>query len=271
MAKRHFLQRRLQAKTQLFYLISRLNRFYNLSLAESEALSREILETMSQGDGAAFQDGQVWYTAVHKDEPAGKPLSQCRKVRVRLTLHHPDDLEVEDVHALKALVVHRLAWEAIEQDGLLTVEDLARLLFTGEKTIRRILAKYRHQEVFIPLRGYYKDIGPATSHKAQAVRLYLKGHLPSRIATMLGHRLGPVERYLDDFCVVMMGLEEGYSAPRIARNTKLSERLVREYQALYAQYKDHHDYQATLNRLRERLAYLLKKTPDGEAFARRER
>lgn len=270
MGKRHFLLQRLKAKTQFFYFVARLNTHYDLSLAEAETLSREILEEISRDDREALRDGQIWYTAVHKDEPAGKPLAPCRKVRVKLTLHHPDDLEVQDIRSLKAILVHRLPWEAIEQDATLTVEDLARILLTSEKTIRRLLAEYRDKDVFIPLRGYYKDIGPGATHKSQAVRLYLKGYQPSKIATYLAHHIQSIERYLDDFCVVMMALEEGYGPARIARNTKLSERLVKEYQAIYEEFKDNPEYQVTLGRLRERLAYLIKKNTETVVVEARE-
>lgn len=113
--------------------------------------------------------------------------------------------------------------------------------------------------IFIPIRGYYQDIGPGTSHKTQAIGLYLKGYSPSKIANFLAHNINSIERYLNDFCTVMMGVDEGYSAARVARNCKLSERLVTDYQALYEKYKDKPDYKPRLDQLRDRLQYLLKK------------
>lgn len=259
MAKKNLLLNRLQSKTQVCRFSTRLNTHYNLSLAASELLSKEILEEVSNSSQETLNDGQVWYNAVHKDEPAGKSLAKCRKVRVKLTLHHPDDLDTTDTRSLKSRLLLRLPWQAIDQDAALTIEDLSRILFTSEKTIRRILTEYREQDIFIPIRGYYKDIGPGTTHKSQAVRLYLKGFSPSKIANVLGHHINSIERYLNDFCIVMMGRDEGYSTARIARNCKMSERLVKEYQMLYDEYKDNADYQVRLNLLQDRLAYLLKK------------
>lgn len=259
MARRSFLKNRLKSKTQFLRFITRLNSHYNLSLAAAELLSKEIIEEVSNSSKEALRDGQIWYTAIHKDEPAGKALSKCRKVRIKLMLQDPEDLDIKDIHSLKAILVHRLPWEAIKQDATLAIEDLARILFTSEKTIRRLIAAYRSEEIFIPIRGYYNDIGPGRSHKSQAVRLYLKGFSPTKIANFLAHALSSIERYLNDFCIVMLGIEEGYSAARIARNTKLSERLVKEYEALYKGYKDNSDYQVRLNQLRDRLEYLLKK------------
>ena len=265
MAKRHFLANRLKAKTQLFRFITRLNTHYNLSLAAAEMLSNEILDEIANSHKESLSDGQMWYTAVHKDEPAGKPLLKCRKVRIKLTLHHPDDVECQDTHSLKSQLVHRLCWEAIEQNALLTIEDLSIILFTSERTIRRIISEFRSQELFIPIRGYYHDIGPGTSHKSQAIRLFLKGFSVSKIAQFLGHHIQSIERYLDDFCIVMMGIEDGFSAARIARNSKISERLVKEYQSLYLIFKDDPAYQSVLAQLKIRLAHLLKKNNKQEA------
>lgn len=259
MAKKHFLLNRLKVKTQLYRFINRLISYYSLSLAAAELLSKEIIDEMSTNNPEYLQDGQIWYTAIHKDEPAGKELSKCSKVRIKLTLQHPDDLDINDTHLLKSRLVHRLSWEAIKQNATLSIEDLSRILLTSEKTIRRLIAEYRAKEIIIPLRGFYKDIGPGTTHKAQAIRLFLKGMMPSQIANFLAHSLSSIERYLNDFCIVMMGIDEGYSVVRIARNTKLSERLVTEYQILYQQYREKPEYQPRLSQLKERLDYLLKK------------
>ena len=91
------------------------------------------------------------------------------------------------------------------------------------------------------------------------MRLFLKGFTPSEIAMRLSHNIGSIERYLDDFCVVMIGIQEGYSLPRIAHNTRLSEKLVLEYAELYHQHNQNPECQSALSRLSERLAILLKK------------
>jgi hypothetical protein len=90
---------------------------------------------------------------------------------------------------------------------LLAQEDLTRLLYLSRVTIQRILAEYRRRGDYIPTRGFYHDIGLAPSHKYQVVRLYLRGLQPTEIAKRLCHDLSSVERYLDDFCRVMVALE----------------------------------------------------------------
>lgn len=153
MGKRNALLKRLEAKTQVYRFSTRLNTHYNLSPAASEILSKEILDEVSNSSKEILKDGQIWYTAIAMDEPAGKSLAKCRKVRIKLTLHHPDDLHTTDTRSLKSTLLHRLPFEAIEQKATISIEDLSRILFTSEKTIRRILAEYRAKGIFIPVRA----------------------------------------------------------------------------------------------------------------------
>jgi len=56
----------------------------------------------------------------------------------------------------------------------------------------------------------------------------------------------------------MMGIEEGYSPERIARNTKLSKGLVKQYARIYHEARDNPDYQIVFEKLRDRLNHLLR-------------
>ena len=75
-------------------------------------------------DSEAARVGQVVCLAVAAEEPAGKPLTQCQKVTVRLTLDAgPDDQEVRWRHGLDGVRrarILRLCVEAREQGGLLS-------------------------------------------------------------------------------------------------------------------------------------------------------
>jgi hypothetical protein len=232
---------------------------YALSPVEASSLAEKIDEfTQTRRD--VIEEGQVLYTAVCKDEPAGKALKDCEMVEVKLTLWNSQELaRPGSPEGRRRVLVHRLCWEAFEQGGLLTVEDLAHLLICSTPTVKRIVSGYRKEDVFVPTRGNYRDIGPGTSHKAQAVRLYLKGFLPEEIGRRMGHNIHSVERYLDDFVTVWMGLEDGFSPARLARNTRISEWVIKQYQALAEEYAKDPDYAPMFARLRERMGYLLQK------------
>jgi len=247
---------RLALKSDAHTLAHNLITRYNMSIAEAECLTHELRQQQLQEDPTTLLDGQVFYTAIDLDEPAGKPIARCRTRRIRLTLHTPDDLAWRAEHGLRALqklLVSRLCFEAHQQGALLAQEDLCRLLYLSRATVQRILAEYRAQGDYIPTRGNYHDIGPALSHKYQAVRLYLRGFQPTDVAQRLCHALSSVERYLDDFCRVVAALDEDFAPPAIARFTGRSRRLVEEYRTLYDEFKDDPDYQEPLAALRRRL------------------
>lgn len=222
---------------------------FSLSLAEAQILSSEILEEQSRLANAPLQDNEIWFTCLAKHEPAGKRIYDCEKVRVRLKLAEDMEDPAPSNHERVHQLVHRLCWQALEQGGILTNEDLARILFSSEKTIRRILKRYHSQDLFIPTRGNYQDIGPGTSHKVQAIKLFLKAYTPTRIAAMLGHHINSIERYLRDFCMVMAGHEEGFTPARIARSARMSEGLAHQYVRLYTQFREHPEYQPVFEAL----------------------
>ena len=60
----------------------------------------------------------------------------------------------------------RISAEAREQGGLLTQEDLAKILMCDVRTIRRDIADLRKTDIVVPTRGTIKDIGPGVSHRA---------------------------------------------------------------------------------------------------------
>jgi len=247
---------RLALKSDAHSLAHTLTTRYSLSVAEAECLTQELHRKQLAEDPGALCDGQCFYTAIDQDEPAGKPFSKCRTLRIRLTLQSPEDLVYRSQHGLanlQRLLVSRLCHEACQQGALLSQEDLVRLLFLSRATIQRILASHRLAGDYVPTRGSYHDIGPAPSHKAQVIRLYLRGFQPTEIAQRLCHHLSSVERYLDDFCRVMGALEAGFSPSAIEQFSGHSQRLIGEYQELYLQFKDQPDYQNVLQVIRRRM------------------
>lgn len=246
---------RLSVKSDAHTLSNLLTTRYDLSLAEAECLTQELREKQDREDPRILLDGQIFYTAIDRDEPAGKALHQCRTHRIILTLHSPEDLHYRAEFGLRAyqkLLISRLCFQAFHQNALLAQEDLCRLLYLSRATVQRLLGEYRQQEDYIPTRGNYHDIGPALSHKFQAIRLYLRGCQPSQIAQRLCHNLSSIERYLNAFCRIMAALDAGFSITAIHRFSRLSLRLIQDYQALYQQFLTDPDCQFRLDELRER-------------------
>jgi DNA-binding CsgD family transcriptional regulator len=197
------------------------------------------------------QDNQVAYCAVSAQEPAGKPLRECQRVAVHLTLHLPEDLTSTDgsVGALRETRLLRLCQEACDQGALLTQEDLALLLTTSVSTVKRHLRRLRAAGQHPPTRGQQRDIGPGLSHKVQVIQRYLAGEELSQIGRRLPHGLDSMERYLQAFRQVALMTGEGLDRELIAKACRLSAALVAQYQELLAGAADQPHWQRRLDDL----------------------
>ncbi len=221
------------------------------------ATSRAVLESAKQvllpvvGNGAVGE-GQMRVTAVSVDEPAGKPLSTMKKVGVVVTVDGGmEDLEVLerfDAVVLRRLRVVRMSEEAMDQGGLLTQEDLSRLLQTDVRTIRRDVAALRGRGEWVPTRGMVKQVGRGQSHKAKIVEMYLRGMTYTEIVRRARHTASAIKRYVESFGRVVVLWEKGVqTAQEIGYVLGVSERLAGEYLEL----RERYDQPAYRDRLEE--------------------
>jgi len=179
--------------------------------------------------------GQMTFLAISGDTPPGRAIAESQRVPVTLTVDSADDLESlrDSIAALRRSKIQRLTQEAQEQGALLTQEDLARLLCASRSTIKRDIAHLRAQGVNIATRGQVKDIGKGVSHKGQIVGDWLAGYTFSQIQQRRRHSVHSIERYCGDFARVARLHVRCLSVAEIRVSTGLSERLIKEYLALY--------------------------------------
>lgn len=251
---------RLCVKTSETLFLNELQSDFSLSPVEAKVLLDRLTTFREETETDERTDGQIIRYAVEIGEPPGKPIRLCKLVRAKLTPYLSGDLEVSKnfgLHALRKSKLLRLSWEAYEQRGLLTQEDLAELLGVSRATIKRLIAECSREGIEIPTRGQIKDIGRGVSHKTKACELYLMGYTPTEIARKMRHSIESVTRYLEDFSRVLVLLEGGYSITMIRKVAKLSERLVKEYTALSSQLNKG-EYKERLAQLKERFASLKK-------------
>jgi len=191
-------------------------------------------------DRSDVRDGQMHYLAISEEVGSGKSILDAEHREVILTLDAPDDMEVYGKFGLPACRQHvalRITQEAREQNALLTIKDLVKLLKSSYSTIKRDIKALRKKGFYVPLRGIVRDIGPS-SHKSKIVGLHIRGYTPSEIQRLTHHSLKSIERYIRDFSRVSILTERGESVDNIRLIVGISERLIREYQDLYSQYKD---------------------------------
>ena len=235
--------KRLEKKNAIEQLRWDLENRFGFSEILNDALMKrfqQYLEDTNHPD----EQGRIIYWAVSAQEPSGKAQPEMRKVQVRLTLFHPDDittLRQEGVAAVRKKRIMRITCEAKDQGGYLTQEDLAILLGNSPRTIRYDIKEIRNDGIDVPTRGQMKDIGKGVSHKAKIVLEYLKGYGYSEIRRRTHHSDESIDRYVRDFSRVVYLLEQGESIPRIRQTTRLSESLIHEYKQIYEEYSEH-DY-----------------------------
>jgi len=102
--------------------------------------------------GNLRKDYQVIYHPVSVSEPPGKSLDELRKVSVSLTVFDPEDetvLRERGPSGLRKYRIIRLTNEAYDQGGLLVQEDLALLLTTSLRSIRRDIKDLKEEGITI--------------------------------------------------------------------------------------------------------------------------
>jgi hypothetical protein len=255
-------QGRLDAKSLDSMFRRRIEQGANCPPFVSKAILAAVKEVFPIGPDEADHQlglGQIQLLVVAAEEPAGKPLEQCQKVTVRLTLDAAqDDYQVRLAHGVEGLRrcrILRLTAEARDQGGLLSYEDLAFRLFNcGVRTIVRDVQDLRRRELEVPSRGQQQDIGPGQTHRVQAVRLFLLGHQPNEIARRLYHTLGSIENYITTFARVVILVDKGYADDEIAFVMRRSSPLVAAYRKLYGDFQDKHTGRQRIKEILSRVA-----------------
>jgi hypothetical protein len=235
------------------------------------ATSRSVLETAQQvlllsSENGEIREGQMRVTAVSVDEPSGKPLSAMKKVGVVVTLDGGmSDLEVMERFGgtgQRRVRLLRMTEEAVDQGGVLTQEDLARLLQTDVRTIRRDVAALRDEGHWVPTRGTVKEIGRGQSHKAKIVEMYLQRMTYTEIVRKVRHAPSSIKRYVETFGRVVVLWEKGIrDVGEVAYFVGLSRRLAGEYMILRERY-DRPEYRDRLEEIGRQVRRVL--SGDGE-------
>lgn len=234
------LYQRLEGKNAEEALIERIGETFNLAPIFAQTYFEEMRRLFAEHYQVPERPGTARIHALAADQPPGKPLGQCRKVAVLLTLEEEGDLEIwqgRGLAALRQAKVLRLASEAQEQGALLTQEDLARLLCSSVSTIKRDMEALRSDGFPVPTRGAIQDIGPGVSHKARIVELYLESWSFQELERRSRHSSRAIERYLRHFTQVARLSQAGHETEEIRLITGLSLRVVEQYLELLQRHR----------------------------------
>lgn len=237
-AKREEL-RRLDCKTLDAQFKATIRDGLSCSPFEAEAVLQVVHEVYGGAlgtSGSAALPGQVTLVAVDAEEPAGKPVADCEKRTICLTVHRgaTDDrcLQESKAAAFRRSRIPDLCQEALSQGALLTREDLAyRIFFVSPRTISRDLEALRESnpKTPIPLRSMVHDIGPVLTHRARIVRLALEGKTTSQICQIMRHSPAAVANYLSTFTRCAHLAKENMQAGQIAFLLRRGPGLIKCY------------------------------------------
>ena len=245
--------RRLRIKTQEQRLTKLAVDGAGLSPWEAETLTEVVKEVFfAEPENTPLRSGQMFYECAEASEGAGKPLSECRLARVVLTLHEPEDIQIagrQGANGLRRHCITRLTEEAREQGGLLTQEDLARLLHCDVRTIRRDVADFRERGIMVATRGQQKDIGPGVTHRGVAIAHWIDGKEPVEVARRINHSLAAVERYLQTFARVVFLKQKQFDCFASALTMGVSVASVKTYQAVYEEHRNRSEFKRRLKEI----------------------
>jgi hypothetical protein len=232
------MQDRLAAKTPEAAFIHTLQQEFNFSVRVShEVLSTAQALLVGGVPSVAVRPGQARLVVTCLEAPFGPPLADTAKVEVTLTVDAgAEDAQVrrqEGPEGLRRGRILRLIEEALEQGGVLTQEDLGRVLGVNRRTIIRDVKALQAEGHLVHTRGQVKGVGRGQSHKVRIIELWLDREGYDKIARWIHHSPQSIKRYVSTFLRIVVLQQEGLAEKEIAFLTRCSERLVRDYLAVY--------------------------------------
>lgn len=233
--KTELIEKRNQQKTSEGEFKYELENLFELSPKMSESIIDTAKRCLVREN--VLKEGQVEISVISMEERSGKLIEKLQKRRVILTVDRgSEDTEIRKEFGrirLRQVRIERLTEEALEQMGVLSQEDLGRILGITVRTIQRDIIEIKEKGIEIITRGVLHNIGRGQTHKSKIVSLYLEGKSFSEIKLKTHHSTGAIKRYLQDFQKVLMSIHHRVrDTASISLVTGLSETLVRQYEEI---------------------------------------
>lgn len=227
--------KRYETKTTEGEFLYELKTSYELSPKVSESIIQSAKTYLMRDK--ILREGQIEITVICIEERAGKLVESMNKRRVTLTV----DNGIEDNQilresgriTLRQIKIQRITDEAIEQDGIMSQEDIGRVLNCDTRTIQRDIREIKEKGIDVISRGVLHNIGRGQTHKVKIIGMYLEGNTYSEIKLKTRHSIGAIKRYMESFVKVLAANKYGINAIKTTSIvTGLSENLVRQYSEL---------------------------------------
>jgi biotin operon repressor len=214
-----------------------------------------------------LREGQLVGVVVGIDEKSGKPVEKMKKKKIVLTINEglEDNSNLKEFgrRGLRQIRIQRLTEEAIEQEGILSQEDLSYYLNCSQRTIKRDIQAIRKRGITVITRGVFHNVGRGQTHKADIIKLYLEDYTYSEIQRKTRHSVGAIKRYLESFSKVLMAKHFGLNdLSELSSVTGLSQYLLKQYIQIISDSSSNRVMSSNLSLLLEQSQYRmgLKKT-----------
>lgn len=205
----------------------------------SPKLSEQILITAKECLLREYQlkEGQIEVTVIGIEERSGKLIESMQKKKVRLTIDNGlEDKESQKEYGrigLRQIRIQRITEEAIDQEGVLSQEDIGKYMSISLRTVKRDIREIKKRGIEVVTRGYLHNIGRGQTHKVKIIGMYLDGMTYSEIKLRARHSSGAIKRYLESFTKVLHSQKMGIrDIKEISNVTGISQGLVKQYTEL---------------------------------------
>ncbi len=146
-------------------LFQTLEADYSFPKATCRSLVNLMWDFLNETFGEKLHEGQITFYAASASEPPGKRLSEIKSVPVHLTFHDRNDMNILTEKGTSGLRKHkilRMSSEALDQDGLLTQEDLAVLLCSSSSASPGLANHQNPKPILAVFRDvYFLSVGPS--------------------------------------------------------------------------------------------------------------
>ena len=148
---RSTIQQRSQHKTSEGEFSYELQNLYELSPKMSESIIESAKRCLVREN--ILKEGQIEISVISMEERSGKMIEKLEKCRVRLTVDRgSEDIEIKKEFGrikLRQSRIQRLTEETLEQHGVLSQEDLGRILSCTVRTIQRDILEIKTKGIVI--------------------------------------------------------------------------------------------------------------------------
>ena len=187
-------QDRLAVKTPEAAFLHVLQEEFNFS----PRVSGELLSTAQEMLLGSTPSSAVRLVVASLKAPFGPPLAEIDKVEVTLTVDAGSKEAAlkasQEAGGLRRGRILRLMEEALEQDGVLTQEDMARALGVDVRTIRRDVRVLKSEGHLIHTRERLKGVERGQSHKVRIIELWLDREGYEKIVQWTHHSPQAIKR-----------------------------------------------------------------------------